>query len=53
MEGNLEVLGSAGLYARDRFGDGVLWVGVGALLAWLATPLLIAWTWFTKRGARE
>ncbi|CUU36935.1 nitrous oxide reductase family maturation protein NosD [Armatimonadetes bacterium DC] len=53
MEGNLEVLGSAGLYARDRFGDGVLWVGVGALLAWLAVPLLIAWTWFAKRGARE
>ena len=53
MEGNLEVLGSAGLYARDRFGDGVLWLGMGALLAWLALPFSAAWLWFTTRGVRE
>lgn len=52
MEGNLEVLGSAGLYARDLFGDRVLWVGTGALVVWLVVPFGVAWGWFAKRGGR-
>lgn len=53
MEGNLEVLGSAGLYARDRFGDSILWIGVGTLLMWVASLFAFAWLWFAERGVRE
>jgi|GEM_PF-13629 len=53
MEGNLEVLGSAGLYARDALGDAVLPVLSGILVAWVATPFLLALGWFARRGAIE
>ncbi len=53
MEGNLEVLGSAGLYARDALGDAVLPVVSGMLLLWVAVPFLLAFGWFTRRGAIE
>ncbi len=47
---NLEVLGPAGIYAFRTYG-GTLWpMLVGLLLAWVATPFLLA-TWvFKKRG---
>ncbi|GBC92496.1 putative ABC transporter ATP-binding protein YxlF [bacterium HR15] len=53
MEGNLEVLGSAGLYARDVLGDAVLPILSGILVAWVAVPFLLALGWFTRRGAIE
>ncbi len=53
MEGNLEVLGSAGLYARDALGDTVLPLLSGILLLWVAVPFLLAFGWFTRRGAIE
>jgi len=53
MEGTLEVLGSAGLYARDLFEDRVLYVCGGALLGWMLVPFLFAHLYFTKKGATE
>jgi nitrous oxidase accessory protein len=53
MEGNLEVLGSAGLYARDVLGNAVLPVLSGILSLWVMAPFLVALGWFTRRGAIE
>ena len=53
MEGTLEVLGSAGLYARDLFEEKVLYVCGGALLAWMLAPFLFALGYFTRKGAIE
>ncbi len=53
MEGNLEVLGSAGLYAREVMGDAILPILSGILLMWVAVPLLLALLWFVRRGAVE
>jgi nitrous oxidase accessory protein len=53
MEGNLEALGSAGLYARDLFEDKVLHVCTGALTGWLAAAFLLALGYFTRKGAIE
>ncbi|MCS7065182.1 MAG: ABC transporter permease subunit, partial [Fimbriimonadales bacterium] len=53
MEGNLEALGSAGLYARDALGDAILSVLSSILVAWVATPFLLALGWFTRKGAIE
>lgn len=53
MEGNLEVLGSAGLYARDLFEEKVLYVCGGALLGWILAPFLFALGYFTRKGAIE
>ncbi|BCW95513.1 MAG: nitrous oxide reductase family maturation protein NosD [Fimbriimonadales bacterium] len=53
MEGNLEALGAAGLYARDLFEEKVLYVCAGALLSWLAAPFLVALGYFTRKGAIE
>ncbi len=53
MEGNLEVLGSGGLYARDVLGDAVLPVLSAILSLWVVAPFLVALGWFTRRGAIE
>ncbi len=53
MEGNLEVLGSAGLYARDVLGSAVLPVLSAILSLWVVAPFLVALGWFTRRGAIE
>jgi nitrous oxidase accessory protein len=53
MEGNLEVLGSAGLYAREVLGDALLPVLTGLLSLWVVAPFLVALGWFTRRGAIE
>ncbi|MEN3001950.1 MAG: nitrous oxide reductase family maturation protein NosD [Armatimonadota bacterium] len=53
MEGNLEVLGSAGVYARDALGDAVLSMFAAVLSAWMVAPFLLALGWFTRKGAIE
>ncbi len=53
MEGNLEVLGPAGLYARDALGNRLWLTLLGSLLLWLAVPFLTAFGWFTRKGAIE
>jgi len=53
MEGTLEVLGSAGLYARDLFEQKTLAVCGGALLSWILAPFLFTLIYFTRKGAVE
>lgn len=49
LEGSLDVLGPAGSYAYDRFGDGLWRVTLGILVFWVVAPLVVAWTLFRRR----
>ncbi|MFN8035769.1 MAG: ABC transporter permease [Acidimicrobiia bacterium] len=49
LQGSLDVLGPAGSYAVDRFGDSVVWLTGGALVLWAVVPTLGAW-WLFRRG---
>ncbi len=51
MEGNLEVLGSAGMVAREVLGDALLPTLMAILSAWLLIPFTTALGWFTRKGA--
>ena len=51
VHGDLDILGAAGLYAASRLGGWLLPALVGALTAWVAVPLTIAWAQFRRRGA--
>lgn len=50
LDGSLDVLGPAGTYAIDRFGDGVRWVTGATLLAWAVVPAAVALLFF-RRGS--
>lgn len=49
LDGSLDVLGPAGSYAYDRFGDGLWRLTLGILVAWVIAPLVLAWTLFRRR----
>lgn len=49
LHGSLDVLGPAGFYAVDTFGNALLWVVVGAMVLWAVVPLVIAWVVFDRR----
>ena len=51
IHGDLEALGAAGAYAASRLGSWLLPTLIGALTAWVAVPLTIAWAQFRRRGA--
>lgn len=51
VHGDLDILGAAGSYAASQLGGWLLPVLVGALTAWVAVPLTIAWAQFRRRGA--
>lgn len=50
IRGGLEVLGPAGAYALRAWGDGLLVLLVGLLLAWTAVPLAVAAGVTVRRG---
>ena len=50
LDGSLDVLGPAGTYAIDRFGEGVRWVTGGMLVTWAVVPAVVAMFVF-RRGA--
>lgn len=50
IQGNLEILGGAGLYATEQFGGRLIYILVGLLLGWIVLPFMFALGWFTKRG---
>lgn len=47
--GSLDVLGPAGSYAIDRFGDGLDTLLLGTLAAWVVLPAAVAGWSFTRR----
>ena len=49
LEGSLDVLGPAGAYAYDRFGDGLWRLTFGVLVVWIVAPLALAWALFRRR----
>lgn len=53
IQGNLEILGGAGLYATERFGGRLILVLSGLLLLWTAVPLIFSLVWFTGRRSNQ
>lgn len=49
-EATLDVLGPAGLYAVDTFGDRVSWLFAAAMAAWIILPLAVAAAIFSRRA---
>ena len=50
INATLDVLGPAGLYALQTYGDSLLWVFLPVLLVWVLVPLLVAYGRFRQRG---
>ena len=50
INATLDVLGPAGLYALQTYGDSLLWVFLAVLLVWVLVPLLVAYGRFRQRG---
>jgi Cu-processing system permease protein len=50
INATLDVLGPAGIYAMQTYGDQLTWLFLGALLAWIVLPLLTAYIIFARRG---
>lgn len=48
MNGSLDVLGPAGVYASRTYGDALGWLVLGVLMAWTIIPLAIALTVFAR-----
>ena len=49
-EATLDVLGPAGLYAVDTFGDRISWLFAGAMGVWIVAPLAAASVIFSRRA---
>ena len=49
LHGDLEMLGSSGLYAVETFGDGFVWLLAGLLAAWVILPFAAALYFFQRR----
>ncbi|MDJ0961812.1 MAG: ABC transporter permease [Acidimicrobiia bacterium] len=48
LSGSLDVLGPAGTYAVDTYGESLEWLLIGVLLAWVIAPAAVAWLRFVK-----
>jgi len=51
MNASLDVLGPAGVYASQTFGDSLGWLLVGVLAGWAAVPLALAVVVFARKGS--
>ena len=50
INATLDVLGPAGIYAMQTYRDGLMWLFLAALLAWVVGPLAAAYLIFQRRG---
>jgi Cu-processing system permease protein len=50
INATLDVLGPAGMYAMQTYGQGLTWLFLGSLLAWIILPLLVSYLVFSRRG---
>jgi len=50
VHATLDVLGPAGTYAMQSYGDHLGWVFAGAIAAWIVVPFGVAWVVFSRRG---
>ena len=46
----LDVLGPAGIYAMQTYREGLGWLFLGALVAWIILPLALSFAVFYRRG---
>jgi Cu-processing system permease protein len=53
VQGNLEILGPAGLYALRTFGEALVPLLLAPLLGWTAVALVLSLVLFRRRGALE
>jgi Cu-processing system permease protein len=50
INATLDVLGPAGIYAMQTYRDGLGWLLLGALVAWILLPLGLSFAVFYRRG---
>jgi len=50
IQATLDLLGPAGIYAMQRYGDTLLLLFLGVLLLWVVLPALIAYARFAAKG---
>jgi Cu-processing system permease protein len=50
INATLDVLGPAGIYAMQTYGQGLTWLFLGSLLAWIILPLFVSYLVFSQRG---
>jgi Cu-processing system permease protein len=50
FSGSLDVLGPAGRYAVDTFGEQLSWILFVTVAIWAVVPIVIAWLRFTRGG---
>ncbi|MDW8319256.1 MAG: ABC transporter permease, partial [Anaerolineae bacterium] len=50
LRATLDILGPAGIYAFQRYGDGLAGIFVGVLALWIVLPALLAYLRFAARG---
>jgi Cu-processing system permease protein len=50
INATLDVLGPAGIYAMHTYGQGLTWLFLGSLLAWIILPLFVSYFVFSQRG---
>ena len=50
INATLDVLGPAGLYALQTYGNHLLWMFLAVLVAWIVAPLGLAYARFRQRG---
>ncbi len=50
INATLDVLGPAGLYALQTYGNSLLGLFVGVLIVWIIAPLVLAYARFRQRG---
>ena len=49
FDSTLDLLGPAGLYAVQTFGDWLFPLLIGLLVAWIVVPIFAAWAVFVRR----
>jgi Cu-processing system permease protein len=50
INATLDVLGPAGIYAMQTYRQGLTWLFLGALVAWIVVPLVVSLVVFYRRG---
>jgi Cu-processing system permease protein len=50
IQATLDILGPAGIYAMQRYGDGLLVIFLGVLALWVALPALAAYARFQAKS---
>ena len=50
IHATLDILGPVGIYAMQRYGDGLLWILLVVLVGWVVAPALVAYARFATKS---